>query len=263
MRAVARRADAPRRAGWRGAVLPLALLVLAEAALRLSGLQSDGVAPPSAVVLAAWEAVADGKLPRATLDTLAPAALGLAAGGGLGLLAGLWFGLSPRAADLGALPVELFRPIPPVALIPLTLLTFGFGYRMEATIIAFTCFWPMLLLSHAAVRGVARQLFEVARVLRLSPVATVGKIVLPAALPRIFVAFRLTCGIALIVAVTTEIAANPSGLGYELTAAQQELRPDLMYVYVAWLALIGWAMNAGLVALQERLFAAHTLGAAT
>jgi NitT/TauT family transport system permease protein len=250
------------RSGWRGAVLPAAILLIAEAALRFSGVSSDGVALPSAVVLAAGEAVADGTLVRGTLNTLAPAALGLVVGGGLGLGGGLWFGLSPLAAQLGSLSVELLRPIPPVALIPLTLLMFGFGYPMEATIVGFTCFWPMLLLTHAAARGVARQLLEVARVLQLSPLAAVWKIVLPAALPRVFVAFRLTAGIALIVAVTTEIAANPSGLGYELTSAQQELRPDLMYVYVAWIAFIGWALNAALVALQARLFGAYATGAA-
>jgi ABC-type nitrate/sulfonate/bicarbonate transport system permease component len=245
---------------WRGAVLPAALVIAAELAPRLSDLKSDGVAPPSAVALAAVDAVADGKLPLATVSTLARAALGLALGGGLGLAGGLWFGLSPRAAGLGSLAVELMRPIPPVALIPLTLLMFGFGTPMEATIVGFTCFWPMLLLTHAAVSGVPGQLVEVARVLRLSAFAAVTKIVLPAALPRVFVAFRLTCGIALIVAVTTEIAANPSGLGYELTAAQQELRPDLMYVYVAWLAVLGWALNASLVALEARLFGAVARG---
>lgn len=250
------------RSGWRGWVLPVAILVAAEVALRCSDVRSDGIALPSAVVAAMGEAVADGSLIRGTRDTLAPAAIGLAVGGGLGLAGGLWFGLSPRAAGLGSLSVELLRPIPPVALISLTLLMFGFGYSMEATIVGFTCFWPMLLLTHAAVRGVARQLLEVAHVLGLSPLAAVWKIVLPAALPRVFVAFRLTAGIALIVAVTTEIAANPSGLGYELTSAQQELRPDLMYVYVVWLALLGWALNATLVALQDRLFGAYAGGGA-
>jgi ABC-type nitrate/sulfonate/bicarbonate transport system permease component len=245
---------------WRGLVLPAAALLATEAAMRWAEIRSDGLALPSEIGLAAIAAIGDGSIMRETGDTLIPAATGLAIGGGLGLLAGLWFGLSLTAARLASLSVELFRPIPPVALIPLALLLFGFGYPMESLIVAFTCFWPMLLLTHAAVGGVARQLFEVAHVLGLGPVARIWKIVLPAALPRVFVAFRLTAGIALIVAVTTEIAANPSGIGYALVSAQQELRPDLMYAYVLWLALMGWALNAALVALQGQFFAAVVAG---
>ena len=63
------------------------------------------------------------------------------------------------------------------------------------------------------------------------------KIALPAAAPRIFTALRLTLGIALIVAVTTEIAANPFGLGYAIISAGLSLRPDVMYAFLVWLAI--------------------------
>ena len=149
-----------------------------------------------------------------------------------------------------------------MALIPLALLVFGFGFTMEALIVAFTCFWPMLLLTRAATRAIDRELLDVAHVLGLPAAARIWKIVLPASLPRVFVAARLTLGIALIVAVTTEIAANPSGIGYALVSAQQELRPDIMYVYVGWLALLGWSLNGGLVLLERRLFAAGRAEAA-
>jgi NitT/TauT family transport system permease protein len=94
----------------------------------------------------------------------------------------------------------------------------------------------------------------VSRVLRLSPVGRVTKIVLPAALPRYFVAFRLAMAVALIVAVTVEIAANPLGIGYELMQASQSLRPDLMFAMVLWIGLIGWALNSLLLFAQRRLF---------
>ena len=77
---------------------------------------------------------------------------------------------------------------------------------------------------------------------------------LPAALPRIFVAFRLCVGIALVVAVTTEIAANPQGLGYALMNAQQSLRPDLMFAMLLWIGLLGWGLGAGLLWLQRTWF---------
>ena len=75
-----------------------------------------------------------------------------------------------------------------------------------------------------------------------------------AALPRIFVGFRLAAGIALIVAVTVEIAINPIGLGAGIMAAQQGLRGDLMLAYLIWIGAIGFLLNAGLLFAQHRLF---------
>lgn len=102
--------------------------------------------------------------------------------------------------------------------------------------------------------GVEPRLIEVARALRLSFPARVAKIVVPAALPRIFVAFRLAAGFALIVAVTIEIAINPLGLGAGLMTAGQALRPELMLAYLLWIGIIGFALNVALVFAQRRLF---------
>jgi ABC-type nitrate/sulfonate/bicarbonate transport system permease component len=82
----------------------------------------------------------------------------------------------------------------------------------------------------------------------------VAKIVVPAALPRIFVAFRLSAGIALIVAVTVEIAVNPIGLGAGIMTAGQALRPELMLAYLVWIGAVGFTLNALLVLAQQKLF---------
>jgi NitT/TauT family transport system permease protein len=139
-------------------------------------------------------------------------------------------------------------------LLPIALIALGFGYRMEIVIVAFACVWPILILSRAAVRSIEPRLMEVARALRLPPAQRVWKIIIPAALPRIFVAFRLSAGIALIVAVTVEIAINPLGLGAGIMLAQQALRPDLMLAYLVWIGIIGYALNVLLTLAQQRLF---------
>jgi NitT/TauT family transport system permease protein len=245
----------------RGAVVPLALLLLAEAGMRAAGTQSDALARPSEVLLALCSALADGSLWRASAQTLGAGAAGMLLGGGIGLAAGLWFGLSRLAGRLAALTVELLRPVPSVALIPIAMLLFGFGYRMEIAVVAFTCFFPVLMLSQTAVANVEPRLLEMATVIGLSRPQQVWKIVLPAALPRIFVALRLAAGIALVVAVTVEIAANPYGLGYGLMIAQQSLRPDLMFAFLLWIGVLGWSLNALMVALQHRLFNPLAMGA--
>jgi ABC-type nitrate/sulfonate/bicarbonate transport system permease component len=85
--------------------------------------------------------------------------------------------------------------------------------------------------------------------------ARMRKLVLPAALPRIFVAFRWAVSLSLIVAVTTEIAANPIGLGAAMMIAQQSLDPGLTVAYLVWIGFVGWALNFALVRLQRRYFA--------
>jgi ABC-type nitrate/sulfonate/bicarbonate transport system permease component len=257
-----KRTDALLRAlpAW---LVPLALLGAAETAMRVTAIQSDGLALPSQVAVALVELIGDGEIFLRTAETIGAIAVGVPIGGAFGLLLGVWLGLSPRAARLASLSIELFRPIPPVAVIPLAMLIYGIGIRMEAAIIAFACFWPMLLLTRDAVIGVEPRLIEVARLLGLPRRKQITKIALPAAVPRIFTALRLTLGIALIVAVTTEIAANPLGLGYAIISAGLTLRPEAMYAFLIWLAMIGWLLNAGLIALHHRLFGAAYGDAAT
>lgn len=241
---------------WRGAVVPVGLIIAAQAALQ--GTASDALAPPTAALQALWAAAVDGSLWQLTGQTLGAAAAGLLLGGGVGVLLGVWFGLSRRASQAGAPTVELLRPVPSVALIPVALLVFGFGWRLEIAVVAFACCFPMLLLTRSAVQAVEPRLLEVAQVLGLGPWRRTWRIVLPAAVPRLFVALRLCAGIALVVAVTTEVAANPQGLGFAMVSAQQSLMPERMIGLLLWLALLGWGLNAGLLLLQRRWFGAHS-----
>jgi ABC-type nitrate/sulfonate/bicarbonate transport system permease component len=245
----------------RALAFPAALLGAFEWYSRTVGAGSDAVAPPSAAARAFGRAMADGSLWQATAFTLGSAALGLAVGALLGLLLGIVLGLVPRAARMGFLSVEVLRPVPSVALIPLAMLVFGFGLRMEVSVVAFATFWPMLVLSQAAARQVEPRLLEVAAVLGLSATARVRKIVIPAMVPRLFVALRLGVAIALVVAVTVEIAANPHGMGYAIMIAQQSLEPALMLAWLFWIGVVGYAINAAALGLQRHV--ARRMGAMT
>ena len=235
-------------------LLPVAALVLLEIWARVIHLQSDSLAPPSAVAIALVEAFKDGSVLTATRDTLISAFAGLAIGGAVGLALGIALRIFRIFDRLMEVTIESIRPIPSIALLPIALIALGFGYRMEIVIVAFACVWPILILSRAAIGGIEPRLIEVSRALRLSPANRVRKIIIPAALPRIFLAFRLAAGIALIVAVTVEIAINPIGLGAAIMTAQQALRPDLMLAYLLWIGAVGYLLNTSLVVAQRHLF---------
>lgn len=233
-------------------VFPALLIGLFEwYARRAAALGSDSLAPPSAAAKAFAGAAMDGSLWQATGFTLGTAALGLLLGAVLGIALGLVLGLSRRAAQLGSMSIEVLRPVPSVALIPLAMLGFGFGVRMELAIVAFATFWPLLVLVQAAVQQVEPRLLEVSRVLGLSARERAFKIVLPAIVPRLFVALRLGVAVALVVAVTVEIAANPNGMGYAMMIAQQSFDPALMLAWLGWIGVVGFAINAGMLLLQR------------
>jgi NitT/TauT family transport system permease protein len=242
------------RRALKGAILPITLLIAWEVAMRVNHVQSDSLAPPSKIAVAFVGAIADGSIFQATRQTLQSAVAGLAVGGIAGLLASIALGLLPPAARLSRFSIEVLRPVPAVALIPVALLTLGFGYSMEISLVAFACFWPVLIYGQAAVSNIDPLLLDVGKVLRLRPFARITKIVLPATIPRYFVAFRLAAALSLVIAVTVEIAANPLGVGNALMVAAQSLHPALMFAMLLWIGLIGWVLNWLLLLAQRRLF---------
>ena len=230
----------------RGLAIPALAVVLWEAGSRAGVLPMDTLSRPSDIALAAVGGFADGSILVATWQTVEAALSGFAIAAVLGVLIGAALGLSPALERVVGPSIDALRPIPSVALMPLTLLLFGFGLQMEAWVVAFACIWPVLLVTAAAVRGVEPRLHEVAHVLELSFASRLRRIVLPAALGRIVVGLRVSVSISLIVAVTVEIVINPRGLGYGMIIAQQSLHPDLMYAQLLWLGLLGWGMNVAL-----------------
>lgn len=232
--------------GLRGWVIPLLALALWELWGHARAFPIDTVSRPSDIAVAGARGFMDGSIPLATWQTVQAALFGLAIAAVLGILFGVILGLSPRLEGVVGPSIDALRPVPSVALIPLALLMFGFGLQMEASVVAFACLWPILLVTISAVRGVEPRLLDVARVLEMSFAARMFKVILPAALGRINVGLRIAVSISLIVAVTVEIVLNPRGLGYSMIGAQQSLRPDLMYAQLLWLGLLGWGLNAAL-----------------
>jgi ABC-type nitrate/sulfonate/bicarbonate transport system permease component len=247
---------------WRGWLLPVAVIAAAEIWFLFNPILSDTLAPPSKIVGGALETMTDGTLLRTTRDTAFAAAIGLLIGMVSGTACGILIGLSRLADRLSVWSVEMLRPIPSVALIPLALLTFGYGYRMEYTVVAWATFWPFLILTQHALKQIDTRLIEVSKLMGFGIFSRIRKIILPAAAPRLFTALRLAVGLSLVVSVTVEIAANPQGLGYGLMVSQETIRPDRMFALLIWVGILGWAMNYFLVRLEGRLFAHRTPGLA-
>ena len=234
------------RSFFRGALIPITLLGAWELSSRSGLLTLESLSRPSDILAAGYLALRDGSLLVATIQTCETALLGLAIAAVLGIAIGTFLGLSPTAERVTGPTIEALRPIPAIAFMPLALMIFGFGVRLEASIVAYACVWPILIVTIAAVRAVETRLLEVAAALELSIWQKMTKVVLPAALARINVGLRVAAAISLVVAVTVEIVLNPRGLGYHLILAQQALQAGLMWAQLFWLCALGYLLNLAL-----------------
>jgi len=232
------------RRGAIGLTIPLLLLFGWELFSRTGDLPLDAVSRPSDIAVAWFNGLMDGSLLLATWQTFESALVGLAIATVVGVLAGAILGLLPLVEGIMGPTIEALRPIPAIAFMPLALMMFGFGIAMEASIVAYACVWPILIVTIGAVRAIEPRLLEIAVVLEMPLATRLWKIILPAAFARINVGIRIAAAIALVVAVTVEIVLNPRGLGYQLILAQQSSRIGLMYAQLFWLCVIGYLLNA-------------------
>jgi sulfonate transport system permease protein len=108
----------------KGLILPVAIILVAEAAFRIYGAGSDALAAPSAIVMALGRSVMDGTLWSASVETVGSAAVGLAIGAAIGTTLGIALGFSERLARVSFLSIEAFRALPAIALMPLVMLAY-------------------------------------------------------------------------------------------------------------------------------------------
>lgn len=234
-------------------IFPVAFLALWEILARADILSADSFSRISIIVPAGVNALLDGSMLARTDETLGSAILGWAIAAAIGIPLGLLVGLLRPFERLLSVTIEALRPVPSAALIPIVLLIFGFSLAMSASVAAFSCVWPILIMTASAVRGIDPRLLEVGRALGFGALRRIWVFALPAALPGIAVGLRVAFGIAIVVTVTVEIAANPRGLGYAMITAQQSLRTEIMYAYLFWLGLVGWVINAAMTRTERRL----------
>ncbi len=199
---------------------------------------------PSAIAGSVGTLVSSGDLTSNVLHTVYVTLLGWTLASAIGIAFGLLLGLSDTAWRYSMASIEVVRAIPPVSLVPVALLVFGFSVRMELVIIVFVSAWPVLVNTIDGVRGVRAELLDVARMLRMGTRTRIGKILLPAAMPSVVVGLRLGLSLSLVLAVVAEMIGNPNGLGNALVAAQQALQPEEMFAYVFTIGVLGIGLNA-------------------
>jgi sulfonate transport system permease protein len=251
---IARRASALLRsaAGW---LIPALLIALWQAASSLGWLP-DGVLPsPLAVVVAGWRLTRSGELPRNIEVSAARALGGLAVGGGVGFAFGLANGLSKLSDGLTDSTLQMIRNVPHLALIPLVIVWFGIGEEAKLFLVALGVFFPVYANTLHGVRSVDPQLIEMARSYGMSRGDLFRRVVLPGALPSIFVGLRYALGVMWLTLIVAETIAAQSGVGYMAMQAREFMQIDVVVLSILIYALLGKLADAIVRALERSCLA--------
>jgi NitT/TauT family transport system permease protein len=236
-------------AGW---LVVLAVAAAADVLVRTFDLH-DSVAAPSAAASALGDELRSGALASELATTLESYAQGLGIAIAIGVSAGIVIGTSRTLQAATSPLIELLRPIPAVALIPLAILLFGLDEPMRRFVVAFGAVWPILVNTIYGVRSTDRFLHDVARSAGLGPVRRLVRVTLPAALPGIATGIRVSASLALLVCVTAEFVVGAGGgMGAYMQEQQSAVRMPELYAAILTVALLGYAVNAGLRAVERR-----------
>lgn len=233
------------------------LLVVAEAVLR-SPLVDTTYLPTVTAVLGKVGALAQtAPFWQAIADTVAQAAAGLAVAVSVAVPLGFLTGLSRLADDLTAYLVQLLRPVPAVALIPLFILVVGIGDDLAIALGAFAGTWPLLVQVRSGLSDVDPVAADTVRVFGMPWYARIRWVQVPSAMPHILTGLRISATLALILAVTAELVAGSPGLGRDLALGQSAGDVVTMYAYVLVIGTFGVCLNLLLGLVEHRVLAWH------
>jgi NitT/TauT family transport system permease protein len=149
--------------------------------------------------------------------------------------------------------LQLMRPIPVTAWLPLSMILFGLGPRSAFFLVFLGAFYPILLNTVFGVRSVEKRLFEAASMLGCSPSAQFTRVVLPAALPSIFTGLRLGLGLAWFVIVVGEMTGVPQGLGAVIMDGRTLSRTELVICGMIVIGIAGFLSDRVVVMIMNRL----------
>jgi NitT/TauT family transport system permease protein len=235
-------------------VLPLAVAVVFlaawHAAVKLSG--SDIFPTPWQVVLGIAELAKQGVLVKYIVASLFRVTWGFGLAILVGVPAGLLLGwFKPLAAAFNPM-IQIFRPISPIAWIPVAILWFGVDDRSPVFLIFLASVFPITVSSMAAVQNMQPVYVRAARNFGLKNTQLFRQVIFPACLPQILTGLRIALGIAWLVVVAAEMIAVNSGLGYLIIDARNAgKRYDLVVAGMVMIGLIGLALDVAVRRLEK------------
>ncbi len=208
---------------------------------------------PFSIGETAYEMILSGELAMHLEASLIRIGSGFVIGSAIGIILGMLMGLSRWLRAAIDPIVAAIYPIPKISLLPLVMIYLGLGEASKIFIIAFAVVFIVLLNTMAGVLSLDRIYFDVAQNYRARPWKLFTRVVIPGALPFIFVGLRLAIGVALILIVASEFVASRSGIGYLIWTSFEVMRIENMFVGIIIITLLGIVTTFLLKEAERRL----------
>jgi taurine transport system permease protein len=166
---------------------------------------------------------------------------------------GIAMGINRHVRGLLDPPIEFYRPIPPLAYLPLTIIWFGIGELQKVVLIYLAIFAPMALSTRAGVRSASVEQIQAALSLGANRVQVVRHVILPAALPEILTGMRIGIGFGWTTLVAAEMVAASAGLGFMVLSAAEFLVTEIVVLGIIVIGAIAYTFDLMMRALERRL----------
>ncbi|EPE9056667.1 taurine ABC transporter permease TauC [Klebsiella aerogenes] len=175
----------------------------------------------------------------------------------VGVPVGIAMGLSPTVRGILDPLIELYRPVPPLAWLPLVIIWFGIGETPKILLIYLAIFAPVVMSTLSGVKSAQQVRIRAAQSLGASRAQVLWLVILPGALPEILTGLRIGLGVGWSTLVAAELIAATRGLGFMVQSAGEFLATDVVLAGIAVIAIIAFVLELGLRALQRRLTPWH------
>jgi sulfonate transport system permease protein len=220
-------------------LVPITLVTLWQISSSYGWLSTRVLPAPLSVIEAAWTLAESGELWVHVRISAGRALLGLAIGGGLGLVLGLLTGSVRWLETLLDSTIQMVRNIPALALIPLVILWFGIEESAKLFLISVAVFFPIYINTFHGIRNVDPGLIEMGRTYGLSRWGLYTQIILPGALSSILVGLRFSLGLMWVILIVAETISAQAGIGYLTMNAREFLQTDIVLVGILLYAILG------------------------
>lgn len=233
--------------------VPLVLIILWQYFATI-GVLNNKILPAPTKILSTWRDLwSDGKYQDYFLASFKRFLEGFFLGTLLGLVFGVAMGLFKRFNVAMTVLVGFLRSIPIVGWIPISILSLGVGEMSKIVLVAIGCFWSVFVNTVDGIKGVDPKYMEVAHILEKSKITQIFKVVLPASIPSILTGVREGFSMAWRSIVAAEMIACAGGIGYMITYAREISRPDIMFIGLVSVGILGLILDAVVIRIQDRI----------
>lgn len=233
--------------------LPVVIVILWQAADAVGLIQPYTMPSPLAIVQTTWEYIQSGEL----LNSIGVSLVRVLEGFFIALISAFLLGIAtalfPKFEICTDLVLQIIRPIPPIAWIPLAILWFGIGQSSKIFIIFLGAFFPIFINTVDGIKNIDSKYFELSQVYEVPKKELIRHVVIPGALPSIMTGIRLGLGNAWVCVVAAEMIGAVSGVGYMLANGRSLSRPDIVILGMLIVGIFGKLMDDILRKVREKV----------